>query len=77
MQRPKKENALCKQEFVNVLENMNATMCHVFLQSKVEMPQLVELLLNYLNNANPKNTHMMITINNIIEKMKVIQFCRC
>jgi hypothetical protein len=49
MQRLKKENALHKQEFVSVLESMNATMCHVFLQSKVEMPPLVELLLNYLN----------------------------
>jgi hypothetical protein len=58
MQRLKKENALHKQEFVSVLESMNATMCHVFLQSKVEMPPLVELLLNYLNKENPKeNTH--------------------
>jgi hypothetical protein len=33
-------------------------MCHVFLQSKVETPPLVELLLNYLNKENPKeNTH--------------------
>jgi hypothetical protein len=58
MQRLKKENALHKQEFVNVFESMNATMCHVFLQSKVETPPLVELLLNYLNKENPKeNTH--------------------
>jgi hypothetical protein len=58
MQRLKKENALHKQEFINVLESMNATLCHVFLQSKVKMPPLVKLLLNYLNNANPKdNTH--------------------
>jgi hypothetical protein len=55
MQRPKKEYALCKQEFVSVFENMNATMCHVFLQYKLEMLPLVELL---LNSANPKkHTH--------------------
>jgi hypothetical protein len=57
MQRLKKEILLQKQEFVNVIESMNATVCHVFLQSKVEMPPLVELLLNYLNKKNPqKNT---------------------
>jgi hypothetical protein len=50
---------LTSKNMLSVLANFNIVMCHIFIQDKAEMPLIVNILFDSLEDENPRaNIHV-------------------
>ncbi len=70
----KQKDKFSSKNKLNVLVNLNATLCHVFIQDKNDIPPLINIMSNSSKDENQRaNTHMVMVMMEPIEHQRDLQ----